>query len=335
MWSNRKGYYVINIKQASFYEKSLLDVWLEYCKLQAFKRLYIIFLKKNFSLKSVVSGLLIFFLGLPIRFLRLCYRLFMNPCSLRSSLESLYFENYHILKDCKIEILNKKIYLNCFTVGKFFSKFSKCSISSAKLLEVSLELQMFLKECEKYESEVKGSTELELVRLVDKNGNFITSPHYSYFEKNNCFHATNNLPSRINERPKILLSTELNQWKQAPINGMFSSESKNPGTIVSHNAWKIAGSGKSKFIPNSNLLHIRHANPDLFDLDPRSFEYFDEKKKTIQTILLTKMCGEYYSLERDFLEGLACNNYTLALVNSNRGELIEEINKIEKESKFF
>jgi hypothetical protein len=61
----------------------------------------------------------VYFLGVPIRFIRIAYFLiFKNKGNLKEGIRSLYSNLYYILKDLKIEVLSRKIYLNSGTLGK-------------------------------------------------------------------------------------------------------------------------------------------------------------------------------------------------------------------------
>lgn len=176
---NSTNYYIIKIEKLDLSDKNIIEIWVEYCKLLAFKRLYLLLMKnKKVSALGVLKVFFFILFGIPIKFLNLCYHfLFKSQGGFKMGLESLYINLYYTLKECKIEILNKDIYLNCFTLGKLCKSVLKQNslITEANFLKGMRTLKQQAKEFEKFEKEI---SELNLIMAKDKDGKQIYGPHY-------------------------------------------------------------------------------------------------------------------------------------------------------------
>jgi hypothetical protein len=99
---------------------SVLDIMFEYFKLTAFSRLYLILLKKKPSLKSLFLSSIFVTLGVPFRMLVFFFKLYKINKGFRGGLIVLYHDIFYKYKNCKIEILNSEIYINCFSLKGLF-----------------------------------------------------------------------------------------------------------------------------------------------------------------------------------------------------------------------
>lgn len=101
----------INLKDVS--SMSSPAIWFNISQLHAFKRVYILLLRKKFNLKNIVLVLLILILGIPYKFCKLMYILIISKHCFRDWLEIKYINTYDSIRNSKIEILNNKIYIEC------------------------------------------------------------------------------------------------------------------------------------------------------------------------------------------------------------------------------
>ena len=84
----------------------------------------------------------VYFLGVPIRFIKIAYFLiFKNKGNLKEGIRSLYSNLYYILKDLKIEVLSRKIYLNSGTLGKLLKSTSLHREEKSRALELLIDLK--------------------------------------------------------------------------------------------------------------------------------------------------------------------------------------------------
>ncbi len=118
LWNNRNEYYVIEMKEVSTDKLNIFEIWVEYCKICAFTRVYLVLAKKKISLYNMLIGFLIIFFGIPIKILKLFYFFLVNDKSFREGLEVLFYKNFFLVKGRKIEILNNNVLLNCYTIRK-------------------------------------------------------------------------------------------------------------------------------------------------------------------------------------------------------------------------
>jgi hypothetical protein len=141
--------------------------------LEAFKRIYILLSRKKIKIFNIIYGVLIYVLGVPLKFLKLCYFLILSKRSFRKTIEVFYYQLYLKLKDCKIEILNRKIYLNCFTLGKFYGNLAKTNISKDLTLKLSLEIQKVSNDFNRMDSLKAVLIEVKVGQAYDKQGNVL------------------------------------------------------------------------------------------------------------------------------------------------------------------
>jgi len=123
IYKHFQEYYRININELDLSDKNFVEIWNEYCKLRAFQKLYSLFSKKKIKISNIIITPIIVLLNIPLKILKLIfYFIFQNKTDFKGGLKILYYNSYYLLKNCKIEVFNKKIYLNCYTIAKLLRK---------------------------------------------------------------------------------------------------------------------------------------------------------------------------------------------------------------------
>jgi hypothetical protein len=167
----------------------------------------------------------------------------------------LYVTEFWKVKHLKIEILNRKIYLNCYTPGKF----ARALLSRNQVITENNYIKCVnaLKvETERFNNFDKEKIRVELFRPKIKN-KFICRSHYGYIEGNNSIHATSNTPDMLLENQSIDVS----------IASLVKSTAIAPSSIITTNVDEFVKFGIFKIIPKSELYAIIFSNRKIFKID--------------------------------------------------------------------
>jgi hypothetical protein len=192
------------------------------------------FSKKKINIKTIIAASFIFLLSVPLRFLKLVYYfLVKNKRDFRDGMEILYTHSFFLLKNCKIEVLNNVIYLNCFTQKKLLNdllgpQLNNQLISRARVLTTVKNLQIAVKEFDKYEIKNQEYTSLNLIRATDITNKLIYSPHYAILRGDNTLHVTSKIP-------KFLLPC---QRVSITMPSAITQKAHNPGSIITTGVFK-------------------------------------------------------------------------------------------------
>jgi hypothetical protein len=131
--------------------------------LQAFARIYILFSKPKLKLLNLLKTLVIFLLGIPYRYLKLVFFFsFKNKSNFEDGLKLLYYQQYYKLKDCKIEIYEGKILINCYTFVRFLKKSGIENLSKDQILMYCIAVQKEVIKFTKFEEENKKLVKMNL-----------------------------------------------------------------------------------------------------------------------------------------------------------------------------
>lgn len=321
IYNNYTKYYIIEVEEIDISAKNSFEIWIEYCKLQAFKRLYILLMKnKKLNTLNVFKTFFIIIFSIPFKLLTLAYFFLVkkNNEKFRTNLNTLYVNSYNKLKYCKIEVLNKKIYLNCFTVGKLCNNLLKRNslINEENFLYGIRALKTQSKEFEKFEIE---NIELNLISAKDKNNDLIYWPHYGWKEGTTTLHGTSKLPSYLH----------VTQLNDVPIPDLVKFGAKNPATIITKDVTKVFTLNKLKFVKKQDLESIKYNHPELFKQSKEDYTYINYKHKIYENILY-----EFFKLEKNInsslVNELRTNNYNFILSYANEKDFIEEYNDFYK-----
>lgn len=322
LWSKRNSYHAIALLDVDFNDLSAWEIWLEYSKLQAFKRLYTILAKRGFSWKNLIWGMVIYFFGIPLRFLKLLRYLWNNPNNLRQALVILHCRSYWPIQNFKIEIHNNCIHLNCFTVGRFVYNLFRTGASKKDILRTYIIVKQTNKEFIDFEGSKKEETILKQMSFYDDNDNNIQRLHFGLVEKKTTLHATSKIPMNI------VQSGKNKQHIEPAMVAMTREGSKRPCTIITENVSNIEYGEKTKTIPKIQVDSIMYLHSNLFEVDIKSIQYFAHKKTTFGAIFTSFLQEKYQKLDDEFLKEVANGNYANALEISNEYEVMDMIENL-------
>lgn len=317
IYAKYNSYHKIEVYELSYDNKNLLYLWCSYCKLSAFDRLYVLLSRNRLSLSRIWYALLILFLNIPLRMLKLLYFfMFENKKSLFDGLADLHFRKFLKIKFLKIEVYEGKIFLNCYTISKLIHR-----IQCARQLNHDNlhQLLMNLNKTAVIAADAKpklGEVEMKLSKLKRENSCVSGIHHYTYkYDSKHFIHSTSNVPNKINDFQKI----------GPAIPNMIKENSKNPGSVWSSHVTSYDEKNISKKVEIIDLhsnafqsLGKEHIPSDLVEYHNFIFDSYKQ-------ILIDTLGPSNYSesLVRDLSNG----NFSYALVNSDESSLIDEIEK--------
>lgn len=234
------NYKVFKIDYVNPNTLSNLELWEKICKINAYKRLYIILLKKKINIKSIIVALIAIGIGVPIKMLLILKYFFLAKCSLREALTRLLFINFHEIEKLKIEINGKKTYLNCSSreiIVRYLLKsdFTKSNTSITNTFAAISDLRRNVDGGRKIAYE--RLTTMSLGFLETEEGHKLTRAHYSN-EKiislsgesvKTILHSTSNVP-------KLL---DFSQKSAIAIPGFIRPGAQNPGSIITTGNYKF------------------------------------------------------------------------------------------------
>lgn len=284
-------------------------------------RVYSFFLKKKIKLSSIIKIFAIILLSIPVKFLKLfCFFIFKNKKTFTEGAKILYYTSYFLLKDCKIEIFNKNIYLNCRSVGKLL-KHTKCQKFETE------ELVNFLKAlktlCVRYyaiEINSPKLVELPLAKIKLKEGFIINPLHYTHQEGDHSLHATSNIP-------KLLFPS---QKATIPMISLVKKGALNPGTLINLNSLVSKVGSNAKIISAYELENVKRGYEEFFKLDRDIAAYLAEKDAAYRELFRNHLgfenliSDDLTDIDTLFKE-LTGNAYTNIFVNISDSELWQEV----------
>ena len=318
IYLNWDGYFRIEPDEIDFSSSTMFEVWLAYCKLQAFSKIYLFFLKKKFNLRSFLFFILIILLGIPYRILKLAYY-FINSTQItfRDALEALCFDASYLLKDKKIEILGHQILLNCHTLGKLLARVDVRTKTEEELVVLVVKLQKLAvefweteKNCEKVKFE-KGVLETHEGERV--------FGHYTLLLNGHALHATSNTAVKL----------QPSQFVEVAIPTFIKPGSKYPGTVASKNIKKFLASDKFLLASKPEVNSAVFKYPDLFPLTKSEGEYAHFKHNMYMDILLRSLGPRGYWSE-DLVKELSANHYNFILKQSSIADIREAVHFAKK-----
>lgn len=267
-----------------------------------YTRVYYIYTKKNISW-NIVFNLLLAFLGIPIRFLKLSYYFIKSKSTFRETLIQLYCNTFYNVKHHKIEILNGVVYLNCYTVGKLLGTLASNVNSKENMWNLICEMKILCNQNVQYEEYHNSLTRLPLAKIILVDGKRVPGYHYAFNEGKNAIHATTNVPNNIHFSQKCY----------PPINSLIKENATNPGIILSKDIKNITFYKNWKICNTYELEYIKIHCGNVFLLDNHIFNYNLNKKYAIIN-LLSKYC-EDNNLPNYFIDEYMCNCYTHTIIS--------------------
>ena len=311
IYENYENYYKIEIKEINLWEKNMIEIWIEYLRIQAFKKIYFMLSKKQkIKINEVLITFVIILLEMPIRFIKILYKL-MSSKKKRKNLEILYTYEYWEIKNWKIEIFEKKIYLNCFTINKLIRKILNISQSKQKTFNIIYDIK---KTCLQYDAfEKKENKHIEMVLGKIRHEGGIVSEHFLIQENKTTIHATSN--------GAIILTK--NQEKDIPISFLIKPGAREPASIITKNIELIINKNKFIIVPKREIEYIKYSHLKIFDLNTADWEYQSEKENNIKEMLKNEGIKDIL-LEKEIIG----NCYTQILKNLSNSDIINIIENI-------
>jgi hypothetical protein len=318
IYKNYYNYYVIDVIEIDLSILSSLDIWIEYCKLLAFKRIYFLFMKKKIKIYNIFLMFIILILHIPVKFIKIFLFFIKSDKNFYDTLLLLYIHEFWLLKKLKIEVFDCKIHLNCFTVGKL----------SREILKRNplLTQKDFLSAINDFKREVSNFNELDyetekmdLLFAKDKNNTIMFKPHFGYVQYNNTLHSTSKIPV-------VLLH---NQKVSSPMPSLIANHAKNPGTIVTTNVGSITRLERYKIIPRSEVVTIMYNNKNTFDLNDKELNIISNKEVAFLNIF-NRYFIDNNIIGDAFFENMLINNYRFTLQYSSNDSWVSEYNFLNK-----
>lgn len=304
-------YISIKIDLISMDRYSTLEIWIEYCRLNAFNRLYIILSREKTSKGRLFIALVFYFLGIPFRFLKISYFFIIeNKESFRRGIIFLYYKLYFILKELRIEVLSGKIYLNCFTLGKLLRYTNLHKTETEKAFKLLMELKKISEDFANHESKL-GYIEFNRMSIETKEGNKIWL-HYGTGRRNTV-HQTSFVPKILSE----------SQIASNSFTSLIKEGSKNPGSIITIEPKIIKIDSKTKPVPYGEFCSAIYEYLDKFEIPEEKYQYIKEKVYRYEYVLqiYTK------NVNPELVKQLRCDLYNHALLNSSEEDIINELDK--------
>ena len=305
---NNSRYLVFKISDEGISESSVMGIWTRYCEMLAFKRIYILLSKKKRISIRVIMWLIIYFLGIPIKILRIIFFIFKSKKGFKDGVLEIYYKVYFKINKLKIEVLEGEFYLNCSTLGKLIVKINPSMLNENKIFELINELKLLSIKYNKYEM---NDEPIKMMRMGFKTqeGNIII-PHYGYFEKN-IIHATSNVKITLTSTQKIAL----------PFPNLIKEGAKSPGSIITDAPLEVYSDDKFKMISKEELSSVVYDHLDKFDLPKENYKYISDKDYSFRYVF--QMYNK--NINENLISELRCNFYSEALINADNEDILGAI----------
>ena len=251
-------------------------------------------------------------LGIPMKFLGIFYHtIFRKSNGFKDSLENLYLKSYNLTKGAKIEVLNGKIYLNCFTVGKLLSKANAHNLSDQQILDLLCQLQLLSMSFMRYERD--GESVSMIMSKFKTTSGMEVSKHFTYREGNSLMHSTSNTNFRL----------DVNQKVDIALPSLVKAGALNPGTVITKGYQNLTPYNLYRKISIFEVNALKFGHLDTFKLDKDSYQYLYNKDADYRNLLSVYLKGN--GIDEILVKELVANCYTLALENLSDGDLIREV----------
>lgn len=302
---NSNTYYRFKIKEINLGCISNVSLWLECCKIEAFKKAYFLFAHKRFNVKNSFTVIFLIITKIPVKISRLFYYfLITNKSNFTHGLEIYYASLYYSTKFFKIEVFNKQIYLNGNDLKTFltFFSFTKNEIIPTHMVNVLLKLrkQAFDFKCE--EDKMQQFTQFQLMMTKPKNSQINIPARYVNQKHDFFIHAISNKPQHLLE----------NQRAYTPISSLTLKKAINPATIIIKGAEVVELSKSTKLVPTIELtcVQMEAHNQELVEKNNilQTMSKLTQEQKNVNTvleerILSEKIAKELLKIDSDVMSG--------------------------------
>lgn len=320
-----KSYIKISPSRCDLFQASWMWIWVEYCRISAFKRVYVLFLRKPPTFTNILVFLVVVLLGVPLRIMRVAFNMLkMSDYGFRVRLEILYEDLLNSLGNTCIEVLDGKILLNChtrYTLALLLRKVSPRS-SNEELLNKWKLVKFHLLDFRNFEEKTGERFKMMGATLRAVAEGKTTSLHYTQnmsikqFQLDGLIHSTSNVNAQI----------EINQYPSTALRDQILAKAPNPGTILTLNPFQFTwvGSSNFKMVNEWDLKYSLHNIDKNLLIKIDDVEYFKEKNATIAWALGTDK-------ESRHVKDLCCGLYDVVLNSSSDADMMEALNSTDSQ----
>lgn len=305
---------------------SAFEIWLNIANILAYKKVYILCLKKKISFLSFLRTFLIILSGIPFKLLKIAFFLIKKNNSIRNNLLEYFYLNYNDIKNTKIEIINKRVYLNCSTRIDILKKITHFNRNKDSVEIFNIYRRLMNINATNMAAK-KSLTQFNMGFLTSEEGVKIKGGHWSREsvikingdKVKTITHATSSVPSKISDT----------QFASIVMPDLQKKGSQNPGTIFTTGRYIYIpyNAMASKFVSSWQFEYTKYAIfKETSDLD--LIQTFQKLDSDIAEILGTDPANINV---REF--SIGCHDHALLAdsLNTNLWDTIkEEIDEITK-----
>lgn len=214
-------------------------------------------MEKKINFYQIIKILLIIFLNIPIKLIKLIT--FLCRTQSENRILRLYLTAYSEIKGCKIEILENEIYLNCNNISKILKTIfpNRLVFDKEKAYKLLLEYRELVHKFNTYDKEHSRDVKLKLMKIRNEDGKEICDFHYGEYDKTKTLHMTSNKPKEIDS----------NQIFGAPYPSLILKQAKDPTTILTKNVGKVETASKYKIVTDFEANNVKNSFPGYYKTD--------------------------------------------------------------------
>lgn len=256
---------------------------------------------------------------MPFRFLKLICLFIKSPHTFKTTLLFLCVDKYRAYCLSKIEVLNKKIYLNCKSnLLPLIKLFNPKKIGEVKTFEGILELKKISENFRYYEKKNQEYVAMPLAVGLKNNGKVLFTPHYVHVSGKNVLHATSNIPKKLDA---------CQAWYNALPSAVKGTAVK-PATIVSFDIKTVQAGTKFIIIPKYEINAIKFKFIEQFDLADNAEDllYQEQKQKIYKNFISTygSLTNHLVNVD-DLTDRLVINEFQFRLHNTTTADILQQI----------
>lgn len=255
--------------------------------------------------------------------------MFSSGKNLSQKLGYIYDDKHWNTKNLKIEIIDKKIYLNCHNSKYLISNIKRLgNLNKADIFKLVKSLQFQMKDFNQWEQNQRSQVDFYYSSITTKEGNKVPLTHPAQtwdckinthkFENDKIIvHATSNCNIKITASQLIV----------SPIMKLALKKATHPGTVITHNA-KIEKISKftsvKKIEVETVLYNEKHKLLEKFGID-LEFDYREYIQKRNESIDEIFRVHGIEKTENYFINEIKNHIWTETLININDYNLLREL----------
>lgn len=242
---------------------SMFEIWMDINDVLAYKKLYLLCLRKKTNLISLFSCFITIMLGVPLKLINFLIFFWKKNGNLKSNLLEYFYINYNSVDGKKIEFINKTVYLNCSTRQDVLKKI--ISLNKEKTPEQTCEIykKLIKLSFDGKHKDNRRTTEFKLGFLETEKGIKVKKQHWSHVsnEKLNgdsvkmVTHATSSIPNQLTDT----------QFSGIAMLNLIKKGSPKPGSVwtMGNFRYKALDTSASRYIPSWQFEYTKY---DVFRL---------------------------------------------------------------------